>query len=625
MRVDHRIAVEVSKADPGRGLEFLVRAREAFVAEDILLDLFRLDFEELGLLLGLDEEWRGAFAEPSSLYIFSNGWQSWSYGGELRGTERIKPAILIEALNTYVLRPGPREARGQVLSHFFARIRSGERRIVLVSTGPDRDRSGPPLAFRVDRKSLEIGVEAQAGGGSFAAGELLARVSCAGLEGFFAERDFYASLFGGGERFENLAFLGEGRKNPPGGYESWYNHYTAIDEATIRSDLAALPSNDNLINSYYIRRGKPAVFQIDDGWELSVGDWEAHPSKFPAGMAGLAADIETGGLVPGLWLAPFIVEGKSRAAAEHGDWLLRDKDGRPLVAGWNDNWSGNFFAWDLSIPEVGDWLDSIFRTVVDGWGYRYLKLDFLYAGLLEGARKRGGAAWEHYERILSRIVSRRSDARGRPLAWLGCGAPLEASWRHFPLMRIGADTRETWEHFQARLVRHQGRPSARVNLLHTIGRSVLDGALFLNDPDVVFCREAGMGYGEKEKEMIAAVARMFASQIMFSDEASAFGGPGERAFTKRIVALYDRLEGLEFGATRIGRDLFAIEERGGRLRGWINLGERLARVADPSAEAALGRAGRPRDPVLPFHARPIAGGWLLEPRSMSLLEAELPG
>ncbi|HUX38072.1 MAG TPA: glycoside hydrolase family 36 protein [Rectinemataceae bacterium] len=621
MRVDGRISVEIAKVVARPGFEFVVRAREPFIAGELLLSLFYLDFEELSRLLDMDEEWSRAFADRSARYIFSNGWQSWSFGGELRGAERIKPALLIEALNTYVLRPGPRETRGQVLSHFFTRIRAGRRRIVLVSTGPDRDRAGAPLAFRIDRRSLGIGVEAYAGGGSYAAGQVLARVACARLEGFFAERDFYASIFGGEGRFERLAFLGGGARLMPGGYESWYNHYTAIDEGVIRSDLEALSSNDNLINSYYIRRGRPTVFQIDDGWEAAIGDWVPHPAKFPAGMAGLARAIESRGLVPGLWLAPFIVERGSRAAAEHGDWLLRDPRGRPLVAGWNDNWSGDFFAWDLSIPEVGDWLESIFKTVVDGWGYRYLKLDFLYAGLLEGKRKKGGAAWEHYERIMTRIVSRQTDAKGRHLAWLGCGAPLESSWRHFPLMRIGADTRESWEHFQARLIRHQGRPSAKVNLLHTIGRSVLDGAVFINDPDVVFCREEGMSYGDREKELIAAAARMFASQIMFSDDAAVFGDPGERAFTKRIIELYDRLEGLEFGATRIGRGLFAIEERGGRLHGWINLGDRRTRVADSSAGGATGIAVQARDPVIPFHAQPAPGGWLLEPRSMTLLGA----
>jgi len=611
VRVHEGFVVDVRRAEGSAVAEIVVRAARSFEAKEIVVGLFSLEFPELAELTGLGAERARAFTKGKSRYILSNGWQSWSFAGELGRRERVLPGLVIEGLNTYVLRPGPREGRDEVLSHFFTRMRIGESRIVAVSVGPGPNRPGAPLAFRIDRHSLAMAVEAHAGGCSWREGDVVARIACAGMEGVFAERDLFRSLFAGDGRFERLAFLGSDTGTVPGGYESWYNHYTAITERIISSDLAAIGSNGNLINCYYIRRGKPTVFQIDDGWETAIGDWEPQPAKFPGGMARLARDIESKGLIPGIWLAPFIVERGSRAASEHADWLLRDKSGRPVVAGWNDNWSGDFNAWDLSNPEVGSWLDATFRRVVDEWGFRYLKLDFLYAGFLEGGRRGGGAAWEHYERVVSRITSRRANAAGLPIAWLGCGAPLESSYRHFPLMRIGADTKEAWDDFRASLVRHQGRPSAKLNLLYTLGRSVLDGSVFVNDPDVVFCRTKGMRYAEKEKELIAAVARMFASQIMFSDDSEDFGGPAEIAFTDRVVAFYDRIEGMEFGAQRTGRDLFTVSERDGKAYGWINLGSRGVRVRD---------SGRwSRDPAFPFRARRLDDGWLLEGRSMTLL------
>ena len=622
MRVDESFGVEMVASKGGHGFEFSVKARRSMQVDPIALRLFEVDFAELADILGLDATTRTAFDDRAARLVFSNGWQSWSFAGELGMSERVRPAIVIEALNTYVYRPGPREGKKEILSHFFTRIRIGEQRIVLVSLGPGVAAggariAGAPLAFRVDRKSLATAVEIQARGASFREGEVVATIAFAYLEGFFAERDFFRAHFADPGRFARLAFLGapgEGEETPvPGGYESWYNHYTEIDEAIIRSDLAAIASNDNLINTYYIRRGKPTVFQIDDGWESAIGDWSPDAGKFPGGMATLARDIEAEGLIPGLWIAPFIVERGSRAAIEHPDWLLRDARGRPVVAGWNNHWTGDFHAWDLSLPEVGDWLDSIFATIVDDWGYRYLKLDFLYAGLLEGMRQGGGAAWEQYERVVSRLASRAKNAKGLPLAWLGCGAPLESSYAHFPLMRIGADTKEVWDDFQARLVRHQGRPAARINLLHTIGRSILDTAVFVNDPDVVFCRTKGMGYGEKEKELIAVVARIFASQIMFSDDTGGIVDPQDLAFTKRIVALYDRLAEFEFGASRVRGDLFKIVERAGKILGWVNLGDRVARLDD--YEAGLYRP----DPLLPNHVRNSGGEWFVEGRSVTLL------
>jgi len=194
-----------------------------------------------------------------------------------------------------------------------------------------------------------------------------------------------------------------------------------------------------------------------------------------------------------------------------------------------------------------------------GLGYRYLKLDFVYAGLLRGLRKGGGAAYEHYELVLRRITSRIANSRGSPLAYLGCGAPFEPSFRHFPLMRIGTDTKEAWDWPILKAIRHQGRPSAYVSAVDTIGRSILDGTVFVSDPDVVFCRSSAMLLSESEKELVALVDFMLASQIMFSDDTHEFGEASEAAFTKWIVALYDRLAGREYGAERIrARCLFAL-------------------------------------------------------------------
>ncbi|MBL8966401.1 MAG: alpha-galactosidase, partial [Spirochaetaceae bacterium] len=226
---------------------------------------------------------------------------------------------------------------------------------------------------------------------------------------------------------------------------------------------------------------------------------------------------------------------------------------------------------------------------------------------------RGGAAHEHYERVIGRITSRVADRRGRPVAWLGCGAPLEASFRHFPLMRIGADTRESWEWPVLKAVFHEGRPAAYTNLLATIGRSLLDGTVFVNDPDVVFCRERGMALGEAEKELVALVDFLLASQIMFSDSAADSREPGAAAFTARTIGLYDALAGLEFGAERLERDVFSLKSRDGRVRGVANLGDR-------PYEAASGTHDRGR----PLVERLERGGGTARfaARSISLFEAE---
>ncbi len=585
---------------------------------------------------------------PRRRLVLANGWQSWSFAGELAAGERPRRALFKPQLNLFVDHPAeaavremarrgrqtPAGARGpDIVSHFFAVLRAGSLRLALVSLGAARGaanavdcaapaaeqpamlgggRSLPPATFFIGPKTVRVAVYAE--GAAFRAGDLVARIAVLSGGDYFALKDKLAEVFAAGGRLDGLAFLGAvpttpgGRRAPIGGFETWYNHYLDIDEPIIRRDLEALPANGNLVNALFLAKDRPVVFQIDDGWEKRIGDWAPHADKFPSGVAALAREIEARGLIPGLWLAPFLAMPDSGVAKVHPDWLLRDAAGAPVVAGWNPGWGGEFHCLDLSLPAVEDYLAGLFDTIVNEWGFRYLKLDFLYAGMARGVRAGGGAAWEHYERVLRRITSVAADRRGRPVAWLACGAPIETTAPLMPLMRIGADTRETWDWPLLRLVGHQGRPSAKVNLGHTLARSLLDGTLLLNDPDVVFCRDRRIALGDSEKFVIGLAARMFASQILVSDDPAEFGqaqpapaaaasaapaanaaapaseslrppagSMAEPEFTSRLLSLYGALGDREFGVERYSLsspDLYRFFSRDGTIHGIINLSDR---------------------------------------------------
>jgi alpha-galactosidase len=614
MKTDQRFAVAADEADGVLRLRFsAVSACEIGEDETALCDI---GFEELCAMSRASAAFRSAFAEGSAedsaidrdRSVIANGWQSWSFGGELGLDERLRTPVF-GLFREFSQRPGRLAARGELLSHFYLGLRAGAERVFLVS----RNSGSAPLAFRLRKRELSIGVEAFARGSRLEAGEELAEIRVFSREGYFEAKDAFARIFGGFRLFDRLSFLGSEGSLVPGGYESWYNHYTHISAPLIERDLEAIGGCDNLISEYYIKRGKPTVFQIDDGWERTVGEWEPDPSpeKFPEGMKPLSAKIEAKGYIPGLWLAPVIVNKSSAVYREKREWLLKDEGGRLVRAGYNPGWEGPFYALDLSLPEVGEYLERLFERVVEEWGYRYLKLDFLYAAFLPGVRAKGGAAWEHYERVFGRITSRIKDKAGRPVAWLGCGAPLESSFRHFPLMRIGCDTREAWEFPILRLIGHEGRPAAFANMLDTIGRSILDGTVFVGDPDVVFMRVSNMRLSEGEKELVALVAFLFASQIMFSDDAGEFGDPAERALTERMVALYDRLSGREYGAERVGRFVFSVFSRDGKLRGIANLSERVFEA--PEGKYSGGAA-------LVEHAERSGGLVRFAPHTISLYE-----
>ncbi len=609
MQVQPGFVMQHDRAD-GR-LRIRIFAATDFAIESDETTILQTGFEELLALAEVPAAMRSGFRGPEKPRFIVNGWQSWSYAGELDAEERVRPCVL-KRFRVFSQWPGPPERRGEVLSHFYVGVRSGIGRFFIVS----RNVGTPPIAFRVGREDLGLAVSMLAKGARFAQGTLVAELIAFHCNDMFAARDAFRAVFAEMGTFKRLAFLGSAEGLVPGGYESWYNHYTNIDERVIGEDLSAIDREPNLIRDYYIARGKPTVFQIDDGWEKAVGEWEIDTAKFPNGLSRLAAQADEKNLIPGLWLAPFLVTRRAAVFHAHPEWLLRDARGKPVRAGWNPNWDGYFYALDLSLPEVEEYLDAIMRRVVDEWGFRYLKLDFLYAGFLPGRRARGGAAYEHYERVIGRITSRIADARGRPVAWLGCGAPLESSYRHFPLMRIGADTLEAWEWPILKVLRHEGRPSAYSNLLATFGRSVLDGAVFVNDPDVVFLRERAMRLSEGEKELVALAARLLASQVMFSDNVADFRDPRARAFSDRIVGLYDRLAGREYAAELRARDVFAIRSRDGCVHG-------IANLSDAPFSAASGEHDH-GEPILE-HASRVRGRMSYAPHSISLYEEHVNG
>ncbi|NLJ46772.1 MAG: hypothetical protein GX430_09445 [Treponema sp.] len=199
----------------------------------------------------------------------------------------------------------------------------------------------------------------------------------------------------------------------------------------------------------------------------------------------------------------------------------------------------------------------------------------------------------HYRNALKRLTSVRRRRDGTPVAYLGCGAPFEASFEFLPLMRIGADTREDWDWAQARFLRHPGRPSAWISMKDTIGRALWDGTVFLNDPDVVFCRTHRMRLSGTEKELVALTARLFASQVMFSDDTADFEPGTEGAFTERIADIYGRIAGREFRPERVPglRDVFTARSRDGRAAAVLNLSDSEAVVPGswPGDKAVLAR------------------------------------
>jgi alpha-galactosidase len=529
------------------------------------------------------EEARAVFGK-GPLFIHSGGWQSWSPGWELCPGETLPRRVLfLPDLIKLTGREGDRPERGGITGHFIVYIRAGETCLCLASMeGGAGEKTLAPLSFRINGRKKRLSAEVFCPGKKWRAGETLAEL-CVFIAGsYFDLKDTIAALYRQEGRFAGLDFLYPRNIPRPrayrqagrasGGYESWYNHYTAINEALILEDLESLRKTENLLKLRYLDRGETFVFQIDDGWERAVGDWEVDGGRFPGGLRYLAEKIEKASLIPGLWLAPFIVTRRARIFREKPEWLLRDRRGRPVSAGFNHLWDGKYYCLDLSRSDVLAYIRSLVDRAID-WGFRYLKIDFLYAGMLSGLYAEEGEVHEHYERACETLVSRKKNSAGLPVAYLGCGGPLGLSYSRFPLFRIGADTREEWDWNLVKFMGHTGRPGAYLNIKNTIGRSFLNGVLYLNDPDVVFLRSVNCRLTGNEKELIGLVNFLLASQIMSSDDPARLGGE-DLALAGRLSRLYDTLAGDEYGALTLEKDVYLLISRSGKTSGLINLRKR---------------------------------------------------
>jgi alpha-galactosidase len=308
------------------------------------------------------------------------------------------------------------------------------------------------------------------------AGEAEWMVACGAEDEIF---DSYAGMLAGK--------LGKPPLKPaPHIWCSWYSLYTAIDEPLLFrtfDELKAFPFD---------------ILQVDDGWEKSIGDWEAN-SKFPSGMPALAQKIKSTGRIAGLWLAPLIAVKSSRLFHAHPDWFLRDDLGRLVSAGFN--WGEQVYPLDTTQPVVLAWLETLMKQVRE-WGFDYLKLDFLYAGALPGKRHQDLPREQAYRLGLERMRK----AMGEDAYFLACGAPILPSLGLCDALRVGPDVSGEWEsHRDAVLLANFATPGT-LNAIRTTLHELWLKPLVQIDPDVAFFSTHGNSLTMAQKRVLQDLA-----------------------------------------------------------------------------------------------------------------------
>ena len=266
---------------------------------------------------------------------------------------------------------------------------------------------------------------------------------------------------------------------------SWYSMYEEICEdylLKVCNDLVDYPFD---------------VIQVDDGWQHKVGDWKPN-GKFPSGMKSLANHITKIGKKAGLWLAPLIVVPSSSIYKEHPDWLLRSENGDPVNAGVN--WNEKLYAMDTTHPKVLEWLTNLMREVRE-WGFDYIKLDFLYAGALNGIRYQNIPRETAFRLGLQTMRESLGDA-----FLLTCGTPILPSIGLCDAIRIGPDVSGSWSPLlENKLLNNYAVPGVQNAVRTSINRLWLS-PIVQTDPDVVYFQSLGNSLSDDHKDILKSLA-----------------------------------------------------------------------------------------------------------------------
>ena len=444
--------------------------------------------------------------------IFMNGFQTWTYSPEYRREDYTRgvgplPEWLIRrlALRSYGDEDFVDYPRRPGVTHgvSWCYFREGERFRLFASLD---ERPGYTL-FRYDAVREELTIRRDCEG-----------LRCGGpyavLDLFWAEGSeqqvfnaWFAALGVQPRTTERLA-----------GYSSWYNRYQRISQKTITNDLDGCAS----------QLSPGDLFQIDDGWEPHVGDWlEPDKRKFPDGMGAAARAIHEKGFQAGLWLAPFAAQRGSRICREHPDWLLR-RDGKPWLAGIN--WGG-FYALDLDHPEVLDYLERVFRRVLEEWDYDLVKLDFLYAAAPWGSEResRAGRMIRAME-LLRRLCGEKKI--------LGCGVPLMPAFGLVDYCRVSCDVGLDWNGSRLMQRTNRERVSTRQAMGSTVFRRQLNGRAWLSDPDVFFLREENLRLTGEQKLALATTNALLGGVLLHSDDMARWTRSARETY-QRLLRLRD--------------------------------------------------------------------------------------
>lgn len=450
-----------------------------------------------------------------SLRFFSNGWQCWSPSGTVDRHDTgdyFYPRFLPKILKPMIANPRTPifTEKGVFTSEWFGALANpeSEKSLVVGFIGLEKAFSTVLVRLRQNTKTAIIEASSQMDGKVVRPREEAWSEPLCLIPGDLSSENFcrYA---------EALASENGGKKNldVPVGWGSWYQYKNKVREEDVHDNLRLASKDFADVGISFV--------QLDDGYQLEMGDWLNTNERFPHGLKELAEEISREGKIPGIWLAPFSVTRKSKLFKERKDWLLKSAHNKkPAIAGVNPTWKGIiYYGLDPSHPQVIEWLKDIFSTL-RGYGFRFFKLDFLASAALDA---------EMYDKTLTRAEALRGalkairEAVGADSYIMCAGGPVLLGTGIFDSQRISPDTESIWMYPWQPVIRDMGTAGARNALVSSLARCFLSRRTFVGDPDCILLRTEKTHLSEAERNTLSSFAGVLGGAIIFSDDLKLWG------------------------------------------------------------------------------------------------------
>ncbi len=263
------------------------------------------------------------------------------------------------------------------------------------------------------------------------------------------------------------ALYGSRNQRHPAVFCTWYYYGLTVTLGDVLTNLRIIRD----------RKLPYQVFQVDEGWEITLGEYEPN-AKFPISMRELADRIRESGLEPGLWSSPFVAHETATVWKRHPEWMLRDGSGRPCLFPMNDT---VYCVFDITHPGTWAYFRELYRLFTFDWGYTYHKLDFTRAAVIyEDARfhdPKITLAQAYYQ-----AVKAIREGMGEDAFLLMCGGLYDPIIGLVDAQRTGSDVLSMWSSNI-----HKDGKTAPYTIRQSLARFYMN-EWWANDPDALMVR-----------------------------------------------------------------------------------------------------------------------------------------